>query len=345
MQEQQPTSGAAQEGIIMKPTGVWCYRWRTCNDVFSSRQGLAGHQHKHISEGTLIKGETHHKFISLSADLPAIHLKLGKQKSNPTVLRGQGCFYHPRPKKGRVESPRRLCGRPRLIYDQSQQDTVCQVPHVSTHAPTPNPLLNKADSFALNHSQLVSYEVKLNLNASLPNKLVESINSLMRNTNSCGQKELDLENNNQQVEQPKKVNPIACFFGYPLTFQPSTFSWVNESLTQPCYVAKGAFIIPVLRKGGWRVSRRLRGRPRLIYDQSQQDTVLQVPHVSTHAPTPNPLFNKAELFTPNNSQLVSYGVKLNLNAPLPNKPVESINSSMRNTSICGQEELDLELRL
>ncbi|KAH0715237.1 hypothetical protein KY284_008142 [Solanum tuberosum] len=143
----------------MKPAGVWCYKCRTCNDMFTSSQGLAGHQHKHISEGTLIKGR----------------------------------FYHPRPKKWRVEGPRRLRGRPRFIYDQSQQDTVLQVPHVSTHAPTPNPLLNKADSFAPNHSQLVSYGVKLNRNATLPNKPVESINSSMRNTSICGQKELDLE--------------------------------------------------------------------------------------------------------------------------------------------------------
>ncbi|KAH0746489.1 hypothetical protein KY285_008146 [Solanum tuberosum] len=177
----------------MKPIGVWCYRCRTCNDVFASSQGLAGHRHKHISEGTLIKGEPYHKFFCLCADLPAIHLQLGKQKSNPTVLRGQGRFYHPRPKKGRVEGPRRLRGRPRLNYDQSQKDTVLQVPPVSTHAPTPNPLLNKADSFAPNHSQLVSYGVKLNLNAPLPNKPVESINSSMRNTSICGQKEFDLE--------------------------------------------------------------------------------------------------------------------------------------------------------
>ncbi|KAH0715238.1 hypothetical protein KY284_008143 [Solanum tuberosum] len=102
MQEQQPTSGAAQEGIIMKPAGVWYYRCKTCNDVFASSQGLARHQHKHIFEGTLIKGELHHKFFCLSADLPAIHLQLGKRKSNPTLLRGQGHFYHPRPKKGRV---------------------------------------------------------------------------------------------------------------------------------------------------------------------------------------------------------------------------------------------------
>ncbi|KAH0776788.1 hypothetical protein KY290_008199 [Solanum tuberosum] len=193
MQEEQPTSGAAQEGIIMNPAGVWSYRCRTCNDVFASSQGLAGHQHKHISEATLIKGEPHHKFFCLSADLPAIHLQLRKRKSNPTVLRGQGSFYHPRPKKWRVEGPCRLHGRPRLIYDQSQQDTVLQVPYVSTHAPTPNPLLNRADSFTPNHSQLVSYGVKLNLNAPLPNKPVESINSSMSNTSICGQKELDLE--------------------------------------------------------------------------------------------------------------------------------------------------------
>ncbi|KAH0715235.1 hypothetical protein KY284_008140 [Solanum tuberosum] len=193
MQEQQPTSGAAQDGIIMKPAGLWCYKCRTCNDVFVLSQGLAGHQHKHISEGTLIKGEPHHKFFCLSADLTTIHLQLGKRKSNPIVLRGQGRFYHPRPKKWRVEGPRRVHGRPILIYDQSQQDTVLQVPHVSTHSPTPNPVLNTADSFAPNHSQLVSNGVKLNLNVPLPNKPVESINSSMMNTSICGQKELDLE--------------------------------------------------------------------------------------------------------------------------------------------------------
>ncbi|KAK6776215.1 hypothetical protein RDI58_027216 [Solanum bulbocastanum] len=79
--------------------------------------------------------------------------------------------------------------------------------------------------------------------------------------------------------------------------------------------------------------------------QSKKATVLQVPHVATNAPTPDPLLNKEDFFAPNPSQMVSYGIKLNINVPLPNRPVESIKLSIRNTTICGQEELDLELRL
>ncbi|KAH0776786.1 hypothetical protein KY290_008197 [Solanum tuberosum] len=65
----------------------------------------------------------------------AIHFQLGKRKSNQTVLPGQWRFYRPHPKKPMVEGARKIPGRPRLIYDQSQQATVLQVPHVATHAP------------------------------------------------------------------------------------------------------------------------------------------------------------------------------------------------------------------
>ncbi|KAK6803500.1 hypothetical protein RDI58_001284 [Solanum bulbocastanum] len=59
MQQHPPTSGMDHQGIIPNPEGLWCYRCTTCRDVFTSSQGLAGHQHKHKSEGTWIKGAPH----------------------------------------------------------------------------------------------------------------------------------------------------------------------------------------------------------------------------------------------------------------------------------------------
>ncbi|KAK6797072.1 hypothetical protein RDI58_004773 [Solanum bulbocastanum] len=44
MQQQPPTNGIAHQGIIPNPEGIWCYRCTTCRDVFTSSQGLAGHQ-------------------------------------------------------------------------------------------------------------------------------------------------------------------------------------------------------------------------------------------------------------------------------------------------------------
>lgn len=80
----------------------------------------------------------------------------------------QGCFYHPRPKKGHVEKPRRLRGFPRLISDKSQQDTVLQVPHAAKNGPSPNPKFNDAVFFGPNDSQLVSYGITLNLMLHFP---------------------------------------------------------------------------------------------------------------------------------------------------------------------------------
>lgn len=108
---------------------------------------------------------------------------------------------------------------------------------------------------------------------------------------------------------------------------------------------QGSFSQDRPKKGHVEEPRRLRGHPRMISDQSQQVKVLQVPHVPTNGPTSDPQLNNAKFSGPNDSQLVSYGIKLNVNAPFPNTPVESINSSIRSTSTCGQEELDLELRL
>ncbi|TMW84752.1 hypothetical protein EJD97_024473 [Solanum chilense] len=105
----------------------------------------------------------------------------------------EGRFYHPHPKKGRVEGPGRLCGRPRLLFNQSQQTTVLQVPPVATNGPTHDSPLNNAYFFDPIDSQLDSYGIKVNLNGPFPNTPVESINSSIRNTSTCGQEELDLE--------------------------------------------------------------------------------------------------------------------------------------------------------
>uniref|UniRef100_M1DY37 C2H2-type domain-containing protein n=1 Tax=Solanum tuberosum TaxID=4113 RepID=M1DY37_SOLTU len=167
MQQQPPTSGIAHQGIIPNPKGIWCYRCTTCRDVFTSSQGLAGHQRKHKSQGTWIRGAPHEKFFCPSAGLPNLYRQLGTRKSTPTVLRGQGRFY--RLRNPMVYGPRRLPGRPRAVLYQPQQAMVLQVPHVVAYARIA-PLLIQDQ----------------NLFANRPNQLVE-------NTNVDDQEELDLE--------------------------------------------------------------------------------------------------------------------------------------------------------
>lgn len=143
MQQQQPSSKMAHQGIT-RPTGVWCYKCRTCFEVFTSSQGLAGHQRKHMSQGTWIRGARHYKFFCPSADLPTLYQQLGKRKSTPTVIRGKGRFYRPRTRNPMVQGPHRLPSHPQSTYDQSQQATV---PRVVVPSPATDPLLIHADLF------------------------------------------------------------------------------------------------------------------------------------------------------------------------------------------------------
>uniref|UniRef100_A0A3Q7F303 C2H2-type domain-containing protein n=1 Tax=Solanum lycopersicum TaxID=4081 RepID=A0A3Q7F303_SOLLC len=168
MQQQQPTStGTAHQGVIPNPEGIWCYRCTTCRDVFTSSQGLAGHQGKHKSEGTWIRGAPHEKFFCPSAEIPDLYRQLGTRKSTPTVLRGEGNFY--RLRNPVVYKPRRLPERPWAVLHQPQQAMVLQVPHVVTS------------------ERITSLSIQdQNLFANHPNQLVE-------NTNVDDQEEIDLE--------------------------------------------------------------------------------------------------------------------------------------------------------
>ncbi|KAF3621570.1 hypothetical protein FXO38_31755 [Capsicum annuum] len=137
--QQSPTSGMAHQDITTKPTEIVCYRCRTCQMVFTSSQGLAGHTRKHLSQGTLMKGETHERFLWPSTNLPALYRELGRRKSTPTILPGQGRFYRPRPRKPVVQVPQNLSDLPQNIFDQTQQEME-QVPYVVGPAPTSTPI-------------------------------------------------------------------------------------------------------------------------------------------------------------------------------------------------------------
>ncbi|MCD7464205.1 hypothetical protein HAX54_052286 [Datura stramonium] len=108
--------------------GIWCYRCRTCSEVFTSTQGLAGHQRKHMFQGTWVRGAPHDKFFCPSAQLPTLYRQLGNRMSTPTVSCGQGRFNHPRPKKPMVQGPHRLLGRPQAMFDPSQQQAMAREP-------------------------------------------------------------------------------------------------------------------------------------------------------------------------------------------------------------------------
>ncbi|KAJ8545207.1 hypothetical protein K7X08_017790 [Anisodus acutangulus] len=135
---QPATSGMAHQGQITS-RGIWCYRCRSCQMVFTSSQGLAGHQHKHMRQGVWIRGAPHHKFFCPAAYFPALKRHLGNRKSTPTVLRGQGRFYRFRLRKPMV-GPRRLPGRPRKIIDPSENAMVRVPPRPRGHPRTFNQL-------------------------------------------------------------------------------------------------------------------------------------------------------------------------------------------------------------
>ncbi|KAF3654561.1 hypothetical protein FXO38_15078 [Capsicum annuum] len=196
----------AHQDIITKPADIVCYRCKTCQMVFTSSQGLAGHTRTHLLQGTLMKGESHERFLWPSTDLPALYRELGGRKSTPTVLPGEGRFYRPRPRKSVVQVPQRLPGRPQKFFDQTQQ-AMERVPHVvgplptSTPKPAPasvsaplifSPHLIQAFIGHLNQKNL--NEIPFNPIAPLATKLIGSIHPPIKSTNIHNkEKELDLE--------------------------------------------------------------------------------------------------------------------------------------------------------
>ena len=74
---------------------------------------------------------------------------------------------------------------------------------------------------------------------------------------------------------------------------------------------------------------RLPVSPRSIYNQWQQATMLQVPRFFAPTPAFDPLLIQAtSMFAFHLNRVVSYGIQLNLDAPLDARPIESINSSV-----------------
>lgn len=155
MQQQLPTRGMDDQRIIPNPGGVLCYRCTTCRDVFTSSQGLAGHQNKHKFESTWIRDAPHEKFFCPSTELPALYLQLGTRKSTPTVLRGHGHFYHLRRRSQTVYGPRRKPGRPRAGLYEPQQTMVLQVAPVFEGSPISPLLIQDQNLFAARPYQLV----------------------------------------------------------------------------------------------------------------------------------------------------------------------------------------------
>ncbi|KAG5616395.1 hypothetical protein H5410_016219 [Solanum commersonii] len=114
--------------LLMRPTGSWCYRCRFCNEVFTSSQGLAGHQTKHRFEDTWIKGAHHHKFFSPSADLPLHCRYLGYLMSDSIVIRNQERLRHPPMRNSVVQSPIISLSDRRSSFNPLQQSMVLEVP-------------------------------------------------------------------------------------------------------------------------------------------------------------------------------------------------------------------------
>ncbi|KAK4706523.1 hypothetical protein R3W88_033919 [Solanum pinnatisectum] len=129
----------ANQGLATNPAGIWYFQCRYCDEVFTSSQGLGGHQRKHMPQGTWKKGESHQKIFCPYNEIPNLYRRLGKRKSTPTVLPGEGRFYHSRSKRHLLH--------PRSTFDKSQQATVLPVPHGFSPAPTPDPFLIEADCF------------------------------------------------------------------------------------------------------------------------------------------------------------------------------------------------------
>ncbi|KAG5621910.1 hypothetical protein H5410_007128, partial [Solanum commersonii] len=140
MQQQQPSSKMAHQGLITRAAGIWYYKCRICLELFTSSQGLAGHQRKHMSQETWIRGMPHYKLFCPSTNLPTLYDKLGSRQSTPTV------------------GPQRFPGCPQSIHDQSYQATV---PH--------------ADLFVHHLNQQIPYGNHLNVNLLLAYTPIESI--------------------------------------------------------------------------------------------------------------------------------------------------------------------------
>lgn len=135
MQQQPPTKEPVHQGIKPNFEGLWCFRCNTCREVFTSSQGLAGHQQKHKSEGTWIKGAHHEKFFCPIADLPSFDHQLGECKSTPTTFPGQEGFYHPCQRNPMVQGPCRPSKCPQSILNQAQQAMMFQGPRVVAPSP------------------------------------------------------------------------------------------------------------------------------------------------------------------------------------------------------------------
>ena len=80
----------ANEGLTTNNAGIWYFQCRYCDEVFTSSQGLGGHQHKHMPQGTWKRGESHQKKICPSDEIPNLYHRLGKRKSTPIELPGEG---------------------------------------------------------------------------------------------------------------------------------------------------------------------------------------------------------------------------------------------------------------
>ncbi|KAF3633582.1 hypothetical protein FXO38_25521 [Capsicum annuum] len=174
--------------VISKPDGIWCYRCRTCREVFLSSQKLAAHTRAHISKGTGVKGLSHHKFFCPSSYLPDLYHYLEKFQLTVTFLPGRRCYNSPSPRDPMVQGS----GHPRSVFDQSQQAMMLQVPRVATPTPTPvTPMLAQAASFAYPLNPMVSYQ--FNQNVVLAARPEEPSKSSIGSTSIAVQEEIDLE--------------------------------------------------------------------------------------------------------------------------------------------------------
>ncbi|MCD9642988.1 hypothetical protein HAX54_030086 [Datura stramonium] len=101
---QPPTSVMDHQCLIINKE-IWCYGCKTCSEVFTSSQGLVGHQRSHILQGTWVRGASRDKFFCPSAHLATFYSQLGSRKSTPTVL-----LYRLRQRKLMMQGPHRLSG-------------------------------------------------------------------------------------------------------------------------------------------------------------------------------------------------------------------------------------------
>ncbi|TMX01618.1 hypothetical protein EJD97_024102 [Solanum chilense] len=116
------------QSLLTRPAGSWCYRCRFCNEVFTTSQGLAGHQTKHRFEESWIKGAHHHKFFCPSADLPLHCRYLGYLMPNPVVIHNQEHLRHQHLRNPVVQSPQISLSDRRSIFNPLQQSVVSEIP-------------------------------------------------------------------------------------------------------------------------------------------------------------------------------------------------------------------------